>query len=194
MRPLTEKEREILLLLVKDFTTEYNARSLSAKVNLSPRGALKALKILEQRGLVKSRRLGNALICTPLFGEHGRRLCALLLFEEAQEKAARWVKEFEGFTKACALVLFGSVLRTKDHNDIDLMIVVEEKYYKSVVKLVDEKNKILLKHIHPVWQTPDDFGKNLRKPDKVVLDVMRTGIVLKGQETIVEALARVTSR
>lgn len=159
MRPLTENEREVLLLLIKDFTAEYNARSLSTKVNLSPRGALKALKILEQRGLVKSRRLGNALICTPVFNEHGRRLSALLLFEEAQEKAHRWVKEFEGFTKACALVLFGSVLRTKDYNDVDLMIVVEEKDYKSMSKIVDEKNKILLKRIHPVWQTLDDLEK-----------------------------------
>ena len=33
---LSEKERAILLLLFKDFGTEYNARSISGKVGMTP--------------------------------------------------------------------------------------------------------------------------------------------------------------
>ncbi|MBI4016737.1 MAG: winged helix-turn-helix transcriptional regulator [Candidatus Aenigmarchaeota archaeon] len=190
MRQLSEKEREIVLVLAKDFGSLYNARSLSKHVGMSPRGALKALKSLEKFEMVKGRVFGKAILYNLSFTEHIKKLLPLLLFEEAQTKALRWVREFEGF-KADALVLFGSVLRGKYYNDVDLMIVVDMKNYKAVNKQVDEKNVILVKRIHPVWQTIEDLEKNIKKPDKVVLEILKTGVVLKGHELIAEVLANI---
>lgn len=192
MRQLTEKEKEIALLLTKDFTTYYNAHSLSKKVRMSHKGASKALKFLEQNEIVKSQKIGRAIIYKLTFNEYARELAALFLFEEARAKAPRWVKEFEQFEKADALILFGSALRTNKHNDIDLLILTEEKNYHTVEKQVLEKNKILVKPIHPVWQVRSDLEKNLRKKDPVVLDIIKTGVVLKGQHVIMEVLANVS--
>ena len=116
MRALTEKEKRIVLVLAKDFTALYNARSLSKQVGMTPRGALKALKNLELIGLVKGRPFGRAIIYKLIYNEHARKLLPLLLFEEAQT-ASRWVKDFEGF-KARALIIFGSAIRGKGHNDV----------------------------------------------------------------------------
>src|SRR3989304_5490469 len=104
MRPLTEKEKDIILVLAKDFTTYYHARSLSKQVGMTPRGALKALKTLERRAIVKGKPVGKAIIYQLTFNEHVKKLLPLFLFEEAHAKARRWIKEFEHF-KANALIL-----------------------------------------------------------------------------------------
>lgn len=191
MRALTEKEREIVLLLTKDFTVFYNARSLSKQVGMSPRGALKALKFLEQNQIVKSERVGKALIYRFTFNEHAFELVSLFLFEEARTKALRWVKEFEQFKHADALILFGSVLRTLKYTDIDMLILTNKKNYQALNKQVLEKNLLLHKPIHPVWQLHSDLEKNLRKRDPVLLEIIKTGIVIKGQRIIMEVLSDV---
>ncbi|HLC84990.1 MAG TPA: hypothetical protein VJH22_04310 [Candidatus Nanoarchaeia archaeon] len=189
MRALTEKEKRIVLVLAKDFTALYNARSLSKQVGMTPRGALKALKNLELIGLVKGRPFGRAIIYKLIYNEHARKLLPLLLFEEAQT-ASRWVKDFEGF-KARALIIFGSAIRGKGHNDVDLMILIDQKDYDLVQKQVEEKNALLVKPIHPVWQTRNDLERNLKKSDPVLVEMLKSGLVLKGQELIAEALAHV---
>lgn len=191
MRALTEKEKAIVLLLTKDFTVFYNARSLSKQVGMSPRGALKALKFLEQNDIVKSTRIGKALIYRLIFNEYALELTSLFLFEEARTKALRWVKEFEQFKNVDALILFGSVLRTPKYNDIDMLILADKKSYRILNKQIIEKNSLLLKPIHPVWQLRSDLEKNLRKRDPVLLEIIKTGLVLKGQRTILEVLANV---
>lgn len=192
MRQLTEKEKEIVLLLTKDFTTYYNAHSISKQVRMSHKGASKALKFLEQNEIVKSQKIGRAIIYKLTFNEYARELAALFLFEEARAKAPRWVKEFEQFKKADALILFGSVLCTNKYKDIDLLVLIDEKNYSTVDKQVLEKNAILVKPIHPVWQVRADLEKNLRKKDPVMLEIIKTGLVLKGQHIIMEVLADVT--
>lgn len=191
MRALTEKERAIVLRLTKDFTAFYNASSLSKQVGMSPRGVLKALKFLEQNQIVKSERIGKALIYRLTFNEHAFELVSLFLFEEARTKAPRWIKEFEQFKCADALILFGSVLRTLKYNDIDMLILTDKKNYRVLNKQVLEKNSLLHKPIHPVWQLRSDLEKNLRKRDPVLLEIIKTGIIVKGQRIIMEVLSDV---
>ncbi len=112
---------------------------------------------------------------------------------EAQAKALRWAREFENF-KAEAIILFGSVLRVKSYNDADVLLLVDSKKHAVVRDQVKEKNTILIKPVHPVWQTLTDLEKNLTKPDKVVIEILKTGVVLKGQETIAKVLEHVARR
>lgn len=189
---ITEKEKEIVRTLAKDFTTFYNARSLSKHVGMSHRGALKGLKNLEKIGILKSRTIGKAIIYKIVYNEYTKKLLPLFLFEEAQNRALRWMQEFKDFKEADSLILFGSVLRSKDYNDIDMMLLIKAKNLKILRGKIEAKNKILLKPIHSIWQTINDLKKNIQKNDKVVLEIIKTGIVLNGQELITEVLARVT--
>jgi len=194
MHQITEKEKGIVRLLAKDFTAYYNAHSLSKHVGMSHRGTLKGLKNLEKIGILKSRTIGKAIIYTVLYGEYTKKLLPVFLFEEAQTRAARWIEEFKEFKEAMALIIFGSVLREKSYNDIDVMIITSTKKIKVLEKKVDEKNKILTKPLHPIWQTTEDLRKNTQKQNKVILEILKTGVVFKGQELITEVLARVTRR
>ena len=74
------------------------------------------------------------------------------------------------------------------------MILVESKGYDLVSKQMVEKNMILVKPIHPVWQTRSDLEKNIKKADPVILEILKTGVVLKGQDIIAEVLNSVTRR
>lgn len=191
MHLITEKEKEILRVLAKDFSTYYNARSLSKQVGMSHRGTLKGLKNLEKLGILKNKTIGKAIIYDVNFNEYTAKLLPVFLFEEAQNKTPRWVEEFKEFKEVNALILFGSVLRGKRYNDLDLMIISKSKHFKTLEQKIEEKNRVLTKPIHPIWQTLEDLERNIRKPDKIVLEILKTGIVLKGQELITEVLASV---
>ncbi len=192
---LSEKEKAILVLLFKDFSVSYNARSISGKVGMTPRGALKALKSLEKHGFVIPKPFGKAIECKFNFSSAlAKKSVELFLLEEAELKHRRWLKEFAGLAEAYILVLFGSVVRKeKDYRDIDLVVVVEEAKFKAVYKAVGERQALTSKRIHVVWQSPNDLRKNLKKKDPVMIDAVRTGVVLKGQTELVRLVESVAS-
>ncbi|MBI4141896.1 nucleotidyltransferase domain-containing protein [Candidatus Woesearchaeota archaeon] len=194
MHQITENEKEIIRWLAKDFSTYYNARSLSKQVQMSHRGTLKALKNLEKLGILKSKTIGRAIIYKILYCEYTKKLLPLLFFEEAETKTKRWMEEFKELKEANALILFGSVLRGKGHHDIDLLIISETKNTKILEQRIEEKNRILTKPIHPIWQTIDDLNKNIKNNNKVLLEIIKTGIVIKGQELITKVLGNATNR
>ncbi|MBU2638868.1 MAG: nucleotidyltransferase domain-containing protein [Nanoarchaeota archaeon] len=187
---LTEKEKNILLLLFKDFSSRYNARMISKLVGMTPRGALKSLKNLEKQHFVTATAFGRAILFRVDFNTLTRKNIELLLLEEAEMKHKRWVEEFKGFNEADIIILFGSALKKdKPYNDIDLLIVVSKEQYGSLKKKIEQKNEILPKMVHPVFQTLKDLKENLASRDKIVFDALKTGIVLKGQNKAVEAIA-----
>jgi predicted nucleotidyltransferase len=191
---ISDKEKAILVLLFKDFSTSYNARSISGKVGMTPRGALKAFKNLEKQGFVVARRFGRAIDYKFSFSSVlAKKSIELFLLEEAELKHKRWLAEFDGLADANILVLFGSAARKeKDYNDIDLVVVVRKEKLNAVSKAVAEKQELMTKRIHVVWQSPGDLMKNLKKKDPVMLDALRTGVVLKGQNELIGVVENVT--
>lgn len=192
---MARKEKEILLHLFKDLTNYHNASSLAKEIKISRVGAYKAFKRLSKSGLLKSRRLGQSIFYSLKLEDHFvKKTIELLLMEEAREKARRWLAEFEELSKETEiLVLFGSVLRSeKEAQDIDLLIVLKPENNKKINKLLDKKNEVLIKKIHPIKQTSEDLIKNLKKADKVVLSAMNSGIVLYGQDKLLEIIKDAT--
>ncbi len=116
----------------------------------------------------------------------------MFLLEEAELRHKRWLAEFGDLADAYILVLFGSAVRKeKDYNDIDLVVVVAQDKFRTVRKAIDEKQALMTKRIHVVWQSPDDLNGNLKKKDPVILDALRTGVVLKGQVELMEVVGSV---
>lgn len=196
MKILTKKESEILLALFKDFTNDYNANSLSKKIGVTPRGALKMLKNLKSQNILTSRELGKAVFYKINLGdEYIVKLISILLMEESREKASRWSSEFKGLLGyADIAIIFGSLIRNpKTANDIDLLIVFKKEKYRMIEKEVNQRRKISTKVIHVVKQTPVDLTKNLKKKDEVVLNIIKNGYVLQGYEKLVKIIENVTS-
>ena len=164
MPALTPKENEMLLKLFKDFNCDYNANSISKQLGVTPRGALKILKNLYKQDLLTAKQMGKATFYKVNLDDYYTfRTIETLLIKESKEDASRWLSEFQDLFKYVQIVIiFGSIIKQpKKANDIDLLLVFTQKDMKNVKHFIGGKNKILLKPIHPIMQSPNDIKNNL---------------------------------
>jgi len=193
---LTDLERELVLKLFKDFSKDYNPSSVAKEVNKTRMGTFKALQSLEAKGIMKGQTLGKARFYKlNLESPYARKTAELLLMDEANQHQ-RWVDEFkELFQYLNIAIIFGSIIKNENKaQDIDVLLVYPEKNNASVNAFIKEKNEILVKKIHPVKQTNEDLIKSLKKKDEVMIDAIRTGVVLHGFQEFVELIANVRSQ
>lgn len=194
MATLTKKERETLLILFKDFTSFYNANSISKVLNISHVGAQKIFKRLLYENLVVSKTIGKSITYKLNFNDaYVSQLIAFLLADEANN-FRRWKEEFkELFKKDRIVMLFGSAIKDYVHaHDIDLMIVLESKEVKEVNEILKKKEGILPKKLHTIKLNNQDILDNLKKKDKAFIDIIKNAIILYGQDKYVEALKHVS--
>jgi DNA-binding Lrp family transcriptional regulator len=190
MSSLTKKERETLLILFKDFTSFYNANSISKVLNISHVGAQKIFKRLIQENLVVSKTIGKSITYKLNFNDaYVSQLIAFLLADEANN-LKRWKEEFkELFKKDRIVMLFGSAIKDYAHaNDIDLMIVLDSKDVKEANEALKKKEEILPKKLHTIKLTRQDISDNLKKRDTAMVDIVKNAIILYGQDRYVEIL------
>ena len=195
MKSLTKKEKEALLILFKDFTSFYNANSISKVLKISHVGAQKILKRLMKENLVTSKTIGKSIIYKLNFNDnYVSNLMTFLLADEANN-FKRWKEEFKELDKKNRVVMiFGSAIKDYIHaNDIDLMIVTNNKEIKEINDILKEKEEILPKKIHSIKLTEKDLTYNIKKRDKAVIEIIKNAIILYGQDRYVEILKNVTS-
>jgi len=195
MITLTQKEREALLVLFKDFTSYYNANSISKVLNISRIGSMKILKRLLNENLLIDKKIGKSTIYKlNLDDDYARELIAFLLADEANN-FKRWKEEFrELFKKDRIILIYGSVIKNYSKaNDIDIMIIIEKAEYKNISRLIEKKQRILPKKIHSIEITPQDILQNIKQREKSVIDIVKNAIVLYGQVKYVEIIKNVTS-
>ncbi len=197
MNGLSPNEMNVLLKIFKDFNSHHNANKLSKEMGLSAMGALKILKNLEKQNLIKYEMVGKAKIYKLNFSNnYAKEYVAFLLRKEAEDSKSRikrWVAELRKLEPYSSIgIVFGSVLKSDQHNDVDLLAVLKQSEVQEFNKKVDELNQINVKRIHPVKQTLQDLKNNLAKTDKIVLSAIREGVVLFGFDKIVEVIESVS--
>src|SRR3989338_7126919 len=190
MATLPPKERETVLLLLKDYTTFYNANSISKILQISHVGAQKILKRLLQQNIVISRTIGKSIIYKLNFADdYVHSLVVFLLADEANH-FKRWKEEFkELFKKDRVVLLFSSSVKDYAHaNDIDLMIVLQNKEVTEVNAIIKKKEEMLPKKLHAIKLNHQDLLENVKKKDKAFIDIIKNGIILYGQDKYLEIL------
>ena len=196
MKGLSDKEIEILLILSKDFSTDYNANNITKKIGITPAGAFKAMKNLEKKGLITGKKMGKAVFYKVNLGDYYTfRTVETLLINESKEKASRWINEFKDlFNHIEIVVIFGSIVKyPKKANDIDLLVVFRKEKNNLVNKIIDERRALSIKAIHLIKQTPEDLNRNLKNNDKVILSAIKNGYILCGYDKLLEVVKNVTS-
>lgn len=194
MVTLTQNEKGALLILFKDFTTFYNANSISKFLDISHVGAQKIFKRLLEQNLLIDRKIGKSIVYKlKLEDDYVRRLIAFLLADEANS-FKRWEEEFRELSeKAKIVILYGSVIKNYSKaNDIDVMIVIDKKDVKEIDRIIKQKQEILPKNLHAIKLTHNDMIKNLNKKNKALIDIVKNGVVIYGQDKYVEIIKNVT--
>ncbi|MBS3111724.1 hypothetical protein J4459_00495 [Candidatus Woesearchaeota archaeon] len=189
MIDITKAEMDIVLRLVKNPEVDYNANSIAKVVGITAMGALKILKRLEQESILKSKKIGKAVIYrVNTENTYARRYVELMLSREsphANPQVKRWIEELKKIKNADSIILFGSVLEKSNPNDIDVLLITDQKRFPKLQQEIKELNEINIKKIHPMYQTYNDIIKNIKKRDKPLLNAIK-GMVIMGEEKFLE--------
>src|SRR3989338_894670 len=195
---LTPNVIRVMDFLIRNFEERLSINTIGKRLGLSPRGAHQILKNLEKIDAIVPERIGNVIYYRPNWeGASGRKMMEFIMLRNDLSKYAQVQAEDLSPLKerTHAAVLFGSVLtKGKDAADIDVLLVYDRKNFGKVEKSLKEIRSLKAKPIHQVAQTPRDLEESIRKHDAVILNILRTGAVLWGPETLVEAIRHGANR
>ena len=185
-------KKNILLILVKDFSAIHSITSIAKRLEVSRVGVWKVIKKLEEEKCVKVEAVGSGKTSTSIIRINldsaiAEKTVTLYLTEEV-EKQKRWMINFSGLQDVTDFtILFGSILRsTKEANDIDIIGVTKKAGFTKIQKIIDTAQKTQEKKIHSINFTKSEFKQELEKPNKAIIDAVRNGVVLFGQGNFVE--------
>lgn len=184
------KEQEILKLMFKDLLTSYNSRSISKVVGISHSGAFKILRKLEKDEIVKSKNIGKARVYSINFDSTiACKEIEIALAIEAKNYN-RWLEEFKGLEdKSEFVILFGSILvNSSSARDIDLLVVAEKDRFSEIKHIIKERNSVSNKKIHLILQNLSEFKRDIKKKNKVMVEIIKKGVALFSQDKLRGAL------
>ncbi|MBL7056632.1 hypothetical protein ISS07_06990 [Candidatus Woesearchaeota archaeon] len=193
MISLTQKERDILLRLFKDFSSFYNANNITKVVQISHVGAQKILKKLRRANILISKTIGKGIFYkVNLENDYVRQLITFLLAHEANNHI-RWKEEFkELFVQGRIILIYGSAIRNYSQaKDIDLMLVLKET--ERVDAFLKKKQTILPKKLHTIKLRKKDLLNNVKNRNESMIEIVKNAVVLFGQEQYVQIIKNVTS-
>ncbi len=186
---ISNNEKKVLRLLLSSVTQIYSINQISKECTLSPNGAYKILKKFEKENVLVSNIVINSKSYRINFNNEKTILYLELALTDEFEKKIKFryedFKSLKDTSKVC--ILFGSYAKKDSPNDLDIFFIIgknEFNTYKKSLELVKELTPV---KIHDVIQTSDDFKKNILT-DKVLISIIREGVVLWGQKIIIEMI------
>ena len=188
---LTKNEKKVIKTLLFSFWEEYSINEIARRCSLAPNGALKILKKFAEEGIITLKKIGNISSYTLDFtNPKTRSMLELSLIEDANTKVKNRIEDLRELQKITeAAIIFGSYITEKESpEDMDLFFVLNKENFK---KYKGESKKIypsMPLKVHEVLQTPEDLEKNISKKDKVIMEILRKGFILWGQNRIIGAI------
>jgi len=192
MVAITTNEVRVINLLLRTFTRNYNINQIAKELKLSPRGAFKILKKLENNKILSSQKIGNNSIYKINFkSETTADFCQLVLIEtETTPYLRTWINDLQSLKEWAEMaLLFGSILtKEKQAGDVDLLLVFRPESLSAVQEQIKKINQIKSKKIHLIVQTKEDLFNNIKNKDSALLEEIKTGLILWGRNILVEAI------
>lgn len=189
---LTNNERKVLRLLLASPLEHFSVNQIARMCKLSPNGAYKILKKFELEGILNPVSIAN-IISYKLDFENPKTQRVLELALSPKQLSSRIKQRMEDLKplKAAALacILFGSYATAKTlPNDLDVLFILDRKNYEKYSKLLNEIRAICPTKIHDVIQTKADFSTSIKDKNAAVISTVKEGIILWGEEIIVEVV------
>ena len=190
---LTEKEKRVLRLLMVAFDTDYSINQIAKECDIAPNGALKILRKFEKEGILKAKNIANIKSYKMNFdNEKTQIVIELALMPKIEGRISYRLEDFKELKEvAKCCILFGSYISSKEPNDLDVLFILNREKYKNYKEKLSNLRDVIPVKIHDVVQTEEDLKNNLIKKDKVILEIIKTGIILWGQNIITKVIKNV---
>lgn len=190
---LTKNEKKVLRYLLANVYIETSINQISKECHLSPNGAYKILKRLESEGVLLQKKIANIISYKINFMDSKtKKILALAITDKIEGKVQHRYQDLRAFMQLTSLcAIYGSYLTKTQPHDLDLFFILSPKKYAAYAEKLRSVQDIVPLPIHDLVQTKQDFITNLKKGNKVLESILREGIVLWGQEELIEVLSHV---
>jgi len=173
----------------------YNINQIAKLNKISVGSAFKILKELENDRLIIKNEISNASHFTLNFDNpETTKLCELLLLAEKRSLkgyAKIYADEVIKFKDAEMIIIFGSVLRGKEFNDVDVLFSTNQ--VKKANNFCLEISKVKTKPVVPLIMKQEDLIKAMKQKKEAIINMIKEGIVLKGEVVFLEVIKNVNS-
>ncbi len=173
----------------------YNINQIAKLNTISIGSAFKILKELEKDKIIMKKKISNASHYKLNFDNpETTKLCELLLLAEKRNMkgyAKMYADEIIKFKDAEMIIIFGSVLKGKEFNDVDVLFITNQT--KKVTNFCLEISKVRTKPVVPLIMKREDLIKAMKQRKEAILGMMKEGIVLSGESLFVEVIKNVNS-
>ncbi|HAH19274.1 MAG TPA: hypothetical protein DCL49_00015 [Candidatus Omnitrophica bacterium] len=187
---------KIIEFLFRNIPNRYNVNQLSRELKISVGSAYKILKSLEKKSVLVSLKIGNGIYYVlNLDNKEAENITELVLIESRNKSLSKnshasiYAKDFkDGEKLSKAIILFGSILERKDTKDVDILFIIDKGKSKAVEDFCMKLSNLRPKRTNPLLMTMADFKKNIKKQDKVIADILKKGIILFGEDAVIDIL------
>ncbi len=191
----TKIEIQIAKYLFKHYWDRWNARQLARILRINHAHANKLCNRLADKNLLVKERFGNSVFFSYRYDDRlATKLMEYLLSLEEKD-FPKWLtvllhtlKRFEDSIEMG--LVFGSSVRTRDFNDIDVLLMYDAGKSKDIKRIKEEirKSGLIEKSIRYVDITEKDILLN--KEDKTFYSIMSDNLVFYNPEKYAEAVRK----
>lgn len=187
--------KAVMFLLRNTNKFGYNINQIAKLNKISVGSAFKILKELEKDKIIVKKEISNASH-HKLNWENPEtiKLCELLLLAEKRNLkgyAKIYADEIIKFKDAEIIVIFGSILKGKEFNDVDVLFVTSQ--IKKVNAFCLELSLIRTKPVVPLIMKEEDLIKAIKQEKEAILSMIKEGVVIKGESLFMEVIKNVNS-
>lgn len=172
MLSLSDNEFSVLNFLVRNFTERLTIRNIAQRLKFSPAGVFNILKKLEKQNIVAGERLGTGLFYSINFENKIACYLASIVLLYSEEKLEK--VELEKLRQANAAII-----------DNKTLLLITDNVSTLDISIPD---------LDVTTKTEDEVTESFRKKDSAMLNLLKNGTVLFGEDRIVEIIKKCASR
>ena len=189
----TKIEIQIAKHLFKHYKDRYNVRQLARILNINHAHANKLCNILSDKKLLSKEHIGNSVFFSYDYGNKLAIKFMEYMLSLEEKEFPRWLNvlshNLKKFKDSIEMgLVFGSSIKHKDFNDIDVLLMYNPKKSKDVKKIKDEirRSELVERPIRYVDIAERDVLLN--KEDTIFYDILSENLVFYNPEKYVEVI------
>lgn len=185
--------KKVLLFLTKNINQfGFNINQIAKLNKISVGNAFNILKQLKKDNLVIETKINNAIHYKINFNRESLLLIEFLLINEKKDLhnyIKIYVNEIIKFDDASIILLFGSILKNKNFNDVDVMFISNNT--KKISSFCLHLSKLRTKPIVPLILKKEDLIKEIKNKNETILNIIKNSVIIKGEYDFLEVIKNV---